>query len=68
MIDLGICRDSQDILAETEKAYRVMLRAGVTSFGSARPVWLPKSKVQWISPQAGMAETMHIPTWLARKV
>ena len=68
MIDLGIHRDDQDILTETDKAYHVMLRAGVPSFGSARPVWLPKSKVQWLSPQAGMAETMHVPAWLARKI
>lgn len=65
-IDTGIHRDSQDILNETDKAIRVMLRSGVSSFGSARPVWLPKSQITWQADN-GFAETIRIPIWLARK-
>jgi hypothetical protein len=75
-IDLGIARDSASIIAETPKAFRVLVphgggfsvRNGRAAYGSTRPVWIPKSTVSWRACQGGMAETMHVPAWLARKL
>jgi hypothetical protein len=75
-VDMHIARDSANIIEETPKAFRVLVprgagfsvRDGLASYGSTRPVWIPKSQVTWKECQRGMAETMHVPAWLARKL
>lgn len=65
MIDTNLT--SNDIERETEKAVLVRVPVGVSALQD-KLVWLPKSQISWIAPEPNMAETIHIPCWLAGKL
>ena len=52
---------------ETDKAYLIHVESGITQFAKGQFVWVPKSQVQWIAVDI-WHPTMHVPSWLARKL
>ena len=64
IVDTGITTNS--IERETAKAYLVRVANGASAL-TDRMVWVPKSQVEWRS-EGRMAETMHVPAWLAAKL
>jgi len=60
---------SNDVERETEKAICVRVANGAAHLND-RLVWLPKSQVTWAAPkeQPNLAETIHVPAWLAGKL
>ena len=60
---------SNDVERETAKALLVRVPNGAAALND-RMVWLPKSQVRWIAPegQPNLAETIHVPAWLANKL
>ena len=56
-----------DVERETEKAYLFTFGIGYTGLNGRRPVWVPKSQVEWIEDNR-FGDQMWVPAWLARKI